>query len=142
MTSNTAPYGVASASSIIDYRYDAYLPFSKITGKQWNGKGGTNSNWLQYEFANLVTIKQVMIKAPNTTGNNVSISIYTSTDGTNFNLVGTMNSTSSNNNTSVYIDINKNNVNVKFLRLTVNGYNMKDSTTYYNAISMVQAYGR
>lgn len=50
MTSNTAPSGVASASSIDQATYDAYKAFDGSTTTRWLTSSGTTTGWLQYQF--------------------------------------------------------------------------------------------
>lgn len=49
MTSNTAPSGIASASSNLTTSHPAYLAFSSDDTKGWVNGGGT-TGWLKYEF--------------------------------------------------------------------------------------------
>lgn len=58
MTSNTAPYGTASASS---ENSPAYLAFDGVTGTSdgWLPTSGATNNYLQYEFTNPVCAKKV-----------------------------------------------------------------------------------
>lgn len=48
MTSNTFPYGVASASSYRGSGEDPYMAFDKKPGTRW--RADTINNWIQYEF--------------------------------------------------------------------------------------------
>lgn len=53
MTSNTAPSGVASASSVYTTNYDPFRAFDKNSGTdtlRWLSAGGVTSAWLQYDF--------------------------------------------------------------------------------------------
>lgn len=58
MTSNTAPAGIASASTFNPAGYDAWKAFDKSTGTWWSPTVFTNQ-WLQYEFAQPVFIHTV-----------------------------------------------------------------------------------
>jgi hypothetical protein len=60
MTSNTAPEGVASASSIYDSTCDAFKAFDKDTSTFWYA-GGTAPQWIQYQFTNPVFVHTVTI---------------------------------------------------------------------------------
>lgn len=61
MTSNTAPTGVASASSeYVDGEYDAWRAFDK-TDAHWIADSGANE-WLQYKFAGQAFIHTVVIQ--------------------------------------------------------------------------------
>jgi hypothetical protein len=86
MTSNTAPEGVASASSINCSNCDTYKAFDKSTSTYWVA-GGTPSQWIQYQFASPVFIHTVVLSGYGSSGNNNnpnSITIYASTDGSSY----------------------------------------------------------
>ena len=59
MTSNTAPSGTASASSIYSASYDAWKAFNHTVGTSgadcWLTVNGTNTGWLKYDFGAGVT---------------------------------------------------------------------------------------
>lgn len=59
MTSNTAPYGTASASSISESATPAYAAFNGITPSGWRPTSGATNNYIQYEFTNPVCAKKV-----------------------------------------------------------------------------------
>ena len=51
MTSNTAPFGVASASSTYGAAYSPRMAFDGDANSYWAASSGLNANqWLQYEF--------------------------------------------------------------------------------------------
>lgn len=56
MTSDTAPSGVASASTETT---PAYLAFNRNNADGWNATAGEVINWLQYQFANPTTINRI-----------------------------------------------------------------------------------
>lgn len=58
MTSNNAPYGVASAGNEYGNNYIAAYAFNPSTNRHWTPKDEA-SNWLQYRFVNPVIVKRV-----------------------------------------------------------------------------------
>jgi hypothetical protein len=50
MTDNTAPSGVASASTIYNSSYEAWKAFTKSTGTAWASASSSTTGWLQYQF--------------------------------------------------------------------------------------------
>lgn len=50
MTSNTAPSGVASASSIYESTYNPYKAFDYNEATWWVSSNGSTTGWLEYEF--------------------------------------------------------------------------------------------
>lgn len=83
MTSNNAPYGVASASKT-QSGYGEYNAFNQDNSKYWLCSiGSSESNvWLQYEFTNPICAKKmsfVLASAPVIT--NVLLSVIASNDG-------------------------------------------------------------
>jgi len=70
MTSNTAPAGVASASSVIAAGYEAWKAFDNViaTGAgDWVATAGAFPSWLQYQFATAQVIKAYRITTRNET---------------------------------------------------------------------------
>ena len=61
MTSNTAPYGVASASSEWNSTYAAWNAFTSETGR-WASTYGNASAHIQYKFVNPTCVKQFYVK--------------------------------------------------------------------------------
>jgi len=93
MTSNTAPEGVASASSISSSSYDAFYAFDKDYGAYWIA-GGASPQWIQYKFVSPVFVHTVMVVGFYSAGNGynpTSITIQVSNDGSNFTDVATFN---------------------------------------------------
>jgi len=66
MTSDTTPYGVASASSVYSSYYSAYTAFDGIDDlRGWAAPQGVKSGWLSYEFTSPKTIRAYSIKPRN-----------------------------------------------------------------------------
>lgn len=61
MTSNSAPYGEASASSISESATPAYAAFNGnlAAGNGWRPTSGATNNYIQYEFTNPVCAKKI-----------------------------------------------------------------------------------
>jgi hypothetical protein len=70
MTSNTAPKGIASASSEYSSDYFAWKAFDKIKGSGpasgWASSEGVNTGWLQYEFENPTIINKYKVTSRGT----------------------------------------------------------------------------
>ncbi len=62
MTSNTAPSGVASASSIVSSAYDAWKAFNNATGHWMTPNGVTTNSWVSYDFTVPVYIHTAELK--------------------------------------------------------------------------------
>ena len=93
MTSNTAPEGVASASSINSSEYDVFRVFDKDTSTDW-WAAGVAPQWVQYKFVSPVFVHTVTILGYSSAGNGynpVSVTIQASNDGSNFTDVATFN---------------------------------------------------
>ncbi|WP_167433915.1 discoidin domain-containing protein [Paenibacillus silvae] len=65
MTSNTAPSGIVSASSIYSSAYDAWYAFNQTNDQGWASNGTSTSQWLCYKFANPVAISQYTLTSRN-----------------------------------------------------------------------------
>ena len=105
MTSNTAPEGVASASSIYDSIRDAFKAFDKNTGTWWLA-GGTVPQWIQYQFVRPVFVHTVVITGYDSAGNGynpTSITIQASQDGSTVIDIHTFNQEFTNTPTTLYI---------------------------------------
>jgi len=105
MTSNTAPEGVASASSIYDSIRDAFKAFDKNTGTWWLA-GGTVPQWIQYQFVRPVFVHTVTITGYESAGNGhnpTSITIQASQDGSTFIDIHTFNQGFTSTPTTLYI---------------------------------------
>ena len=62
MTSNTAPYGEASASSIYSSSYDAYKAFDNNTNNWWSSATNQVTNqYIRYKFNSLTRIKMMVV---------------------------------------------------------------------------------
>lgn len=65
MSSNTAPYGEASASDISATGYEAYRAFDRNISTMWHSNSTTSAKWLQYSFTERITAKKVYIHSTN-----------------------------------------------------------------------------
>lgn len=85
MTSNTAPYGEASASSISASGREAFRAFDGLGGSStwWSAVGSSASSWLQYKFVTPVKVSKIEFMWRNDayTG---TVMPQISNDGTNF----------------------------------------------------------
>lgn len=61
MTSNTTPYGKASASSILSTQYDAWAAFDGNSGTRWTTDTNQIDAWVKYEFPEPVLAKKIVI---------------------------------------------------------------------------------
>ncbi|MBH5320289.1 hypothetical protein I6N90_21085 [Paenibacillus sp. GSMTC-2017] len=63
LTSNTAPSGIASASSIWSSAYDAWKAFDNTTSNQnhWHNSSGT-TGWIAYQFSSAKTITKYTLE--------------------------------------------------------------------------------
>lgn len=76
MTSNTAPSGECSASSVYQ-SYDAYLAFDggNITDNGWVANANTDS-WIQYKFTKPIKVNRVSLVPRNSNGVNSGINNF------------------------------------------------------------------
>jgi hypothetical protein len=105
MTSNTAPEGVSSASSITSSSYDAFKAFDKNTNTYWRA-GGDIPQWIQYQFVSPVFVHTVVITGysnAGSTNNPTSITIQASQDGSTFIDIQTFNQEFTSTATTLYI---------------------------------------
>jgi len=105
MTSNTAPEGVASASSIYSSTYDVFKAFDKNPSTYWYAGGGA-PQWIQYQFTVPVFVHTVTLTGNDSTGNVYnpnSITIQVSNDGNNFLNIQTFNQEFTSTPTTLYI---------------------------------------
>lgn len=65
MTSNTAPSGAASCSSVFSSAYDSWYAFNQISDQGWASSGTATAQWLCYKFTNPVAISQYTITSRN-----------------------------------------------------------------------------
>lgn len=87
MTSNTAPYGVASASSVYSggsNPYDAYVAFNTSTSSGWYPQSTTNQ-WLKYKFDTPIMVKAITVKG--ITKEMSDIKLYGSNDDITYDLI-------------------------------------------------------
>jgi hypothetical protein len=131
MTSNTAPEGVASASSIYSSSYDAFKAFDKNTSTYWYA-GGSTPQWIQYQFVSPVFVHTITLTGNSTSGNGynpTSITIQASQDGSTFIDIQTFNQEFTNTTTTLYIAKQGY---YKYWRVRVN--NTVGGSSYYPAI--------
>ena len=105
MTSNTAPEGVVSASSIYDPTYNAFKAFDKDPSSYWYAAGRA-PQWIQYQFTVPVFVHTVTLTGYDSTGygyNPNSITIQVSNDGNNFSNIQTFNQEFTSTPTTLYI---------------------------------------
>ncbi len=85
MTSNTAPYGEASATSSAGSGYEAFRAFDGDDSTQWASRDGVTDDRLQYKFSNPICPKRVTFKARYLATLRVkTFSVLGSNDGTNW----------------------------------------------------------
>jgi hypothetical protein len=90
MTSNTAPSGVASASTTYSVTYEPYFAFTTAGAgdptSSWLTSPNTTTGWLRYQFPAPATVVRYEIVAGNnyTTANAATWSFQGSNDGTNW----------------------------------------------------------
>lgn len=86
MTSNSAPYGVASASSIHSSTYDVWKAFdgNPATDDRWSAS--STSGWIQYKFTNPVCAKRMYIYWDS--GYSGTCQLKASNDGSNWTNIG------------------------------------------------------
>lgn len=93
MTSNTAPYGEASASGIWDSNYQPWKAFDGTNADRndcWHGAENATDNWIQYEFPRKMCIKKLFIANRNVSGTVTTLTgtLQGSNDGVNFDTLG------------------------------------------------------
>ena len=96
MTSNTAPSGVASASTFYDANFAAWKAFDHDTATAWVNEGvgtpfPTNPAWLQYQFTTAKVVTKYVIY-PRVSNNGQAPSAWTfqgSMDGVNWTVLDT-----------------------------------------------------
>lgn len=87
MTSNTTPYGEASADSIYGSDYPAWKAFDGDDTTFWHSNGGTQDHYIQYKFTNPICVRRFTYsdRRNDTTVRLVTkIIVQGSNDGTNF----------------------------------------------------------
>lgn len=136
MTSDSAPYGEASASSEYDSTMAAWKAFDGDEATSWNTRVETNAT-LTYKFTNPICPKRVKIRPLyNVSGRVKNFKIQGSSDGTTFeDLTETLQCTNTSDNQ--YFDIDTDNYYL-YLRIAV-----ADAWgAYYIGIITAQFYGR
>ncbi|WJH28468.1 discoidin domain-containing protein [Paenibacillus sp. CC-CFT742] len=63
MTSNTAPSGIARASTIWSSNHDAYRAFDGIGHYGWSSVAGTTTGWVEYEYNSPVVVNTYTLTA-------------------------------------------------------------------------------
>ena len=84
MTSNTAPSGVASASSIYSIYYDAWNAFNNASGYWFTPSGVTTNSWVKYDFTVPVYIHTAELKNDVSFGACKDFRVECSQDNTNW----------------------------------------------------------
>ena len=105
MVSNTAPEGVASASSISGSTYNAFRAFDKNTNTYWQA-GGDAPQWIQYQFVSPVFVHTITLIGWGASGNSfnpTSITIQASDNGSTFIDIQTFNQEFTSTPTTLYI---------------------------------------
>lgn len=142
MTSNSAPSGNASGSSIITRDFDYYKAFDKKDTTFWcAGGGGTTNQYLKYKFDNAVCVKKVVLKNHSDASRLASpknFRIEASNDNTNWDIIGTFLNT----NNDAFAEMEfalSNSTYYLYYRIYVN-----DRNGSYNAITIgeLQYYGK
>lgn len=103
MTSNTAPYGTASGSSIVSGS-DYFKAFDGDDTSYWYANATENPKYLQYRFTNPTNITRVKFVFNQLTTMPKSGTLKGSNDGTNFTTIGTFDFTSEQVGTSIIRD--------------------------------------
>ena len=144
MTSNTKPYGEASASGVFSTYYP-YMAFRGIVSSDYGWVVNTKNGWIQYKFINPLHIYKIKIsnvsKEPYFDQGIKNFDIQYSDDGINFTTAysGTANiATSSGEDTNQHFNFNSNGYH-KYWRI-----NCKDNYGSSNGIGItdLQFYGR
>lgn len=145
MTSNTAPYGEASGSSI-ESGANYYGPFSNYVSGWYNHRNNYSDQFLQYKFTNPVCIKranyQLMTEVGNFTVQGITLTLQASNDGTNWTNLQTKISPKEDVTKIQSIDIDNTNYYL-YYRLAYSSYVYKTyDNHYYCCCRMLQFYGR
>ena len=144
MTSNTAPYGIVSASGVYNSNYYEYWAFNNSSsGWQSNIVSSTTATWLQYQFTEPKIITTVYLDSQGSGPhieyfNPYSVTIQGSNDGTTWNSFITYNITTpaegkgfkSFENDTAYL----------YYRLLYNNPNFYQGGNYYNVAMNIQFY--
>lgn len=144
MTSNTTPYGVASAKSYWFSENAPYYAFDRNNGWwiSYATAGGDLPQWLQYEFIKKYTINRIELKGSggDRYSQDTTMEIQTSLDGINFNTVSTVTILKTDNIQTFNIPDTK----AKYVRFNIITlmYNVTINHNYdRNMLSSVQVYG-
>ena len=146
MTSNTAPYGVASASSALE-DYPAYKAFdgkyASGVNDRWVTPGNTTGARITYQFTNQVCIKKVSIVeycADQTqTHHDTDIFVECSNDGTNWTQIGSLGLTDAKKKDIQFIDCNNSNAYL-YLSIRFDTYNILSGTSQFCGLAEIQFY--
>lgn len=143
MTSNTTPYGIASASSITSTSYDAWHAFDGATNT-WITDNYSNGAWIQYEFVNPVCVNKFVFadRAENNYHRVVEAHLKASNDGTNF--VNLLDFNTPSNNTILTYSV-ENNTKYLYYRVVLDSYNDDMSSIGGSkacVARLIQFYGR
>ena len=87
MTSNTAPYGTVTRSSIYNSAWESWKAFDGDESTRWIANAGTDTQYIEYEFVNAVRISSYMFKLNDLSGSRTrygNIYFKASNDGQNY----------------------------------------------------------
>ena len=139
MTSNTAPYGVASSSGALETGYEAWKAFDGIGADAfdcWHSTQMANP-WLQYKFTNPICVKKLFIKDRNSAVTAFTTKLQASNDGITFTDIQNLTDYVPSTNAEHVIDIN-NSEYYLYYRLAFT----TPVDNRYAMIGMLQFYGR
>ena len=95
MTSNTAPSGVITVSSVYTATYDGWKAFDDNTASStaWLSANGATTGWIKYEFASQKDVVKYSIQGTNVPGRSPSSwTLQGSNDGVNWTILDTQSS--------------------------------------------------
>lgn len=142
MTSNTAPSGVCSASSVWT-GMQAYYAFDNDASTLFATASGNNTGWIQYQFA--TSSRVVMAKVTNRPKNNIKdYAIMVSNDGTFTDIINPIytGSNASNNDNDKWVGSFGNNTAYTYYRLRIDTAYQNDGGNIYVGCRDMQFYGR
>lgn len=105
MTSNSAPYGVASGSDKYSATYDFYQAFSADDAHGWTPPVDSNTHYIQYQSVSPICVRRLYIKTTYAYSGGDWV-LSGSNDGTNFTPIKTFASPTTV--TETYVDVDEN----------------------------------
>jgi hypothetical protein len=144
MSSNTSPYGEASASDTLTthYPYKAFDGNDKGSNEDfWHSENSLNIHWLQYQFVAPVTIKAFMYRSRNLGGRIPStIKLQGGNDGSSFtDIVSATPSQTSLDESYQYFSAQSNTTPYEYIRLSMDVTN--NTSEKYTDVINFQLYG-